>query len=76
MFKCVVAAEEKEPYESMARADKKRYTEEITGYKNQQSINMDTTNREWFIEVGCDPVYTLEEDAALNNTYTYNLCLA
>lgn len=46
MFKWGVshAAEEKEPYEAMARADKKRYTEEINGYKNLQSTNMDAGN--------------------------------
>ncbi|KAK6155123.1 hypothetical protein DH2020_009371 [Rehmannia glutinosa] len=33
-------AEEKAPYEAKARADKKRYTDEISGYKNPQT----TTN--------------------------------
>lgn len=32
MMICV--AEEKEPYEEKARADKRRYKEEISGYKN------------------------------------------
>lgn len=30
----VHAAEEKEPYESKARADQKRYKEAMAGYKN------------------------------------------
>lgn len=30
-------AEEKEPYEAKARQDKKRYKDEISGYKNPQS---------------------------------------
>lgn len=36
-----LSAEEKEPYEAMSKADKKRYNEQITGYKNQQSTNVD-----------------------------------
>ncbi|KAA8515128.1 hypothetical protein F0562_018307 [Nyssa sinensis] len=31
---------EKEPYEAKARADKKRYKDEISGYKNPQPTNM------------------------------------
>lgn len=34
-------AEEKSPYEAKARADKQRYTEEISGYKNPQTTNAD-----------------------------------
>lgn len=30
------AAEEKEPFEAMAKADKKRYSEQISDYKNSQ----------------------------------------
>lgn len=32
-----LTAEEKAPYEAKARADKKRYNDEIIGYKNPQS---------------------------------------
>ena len=38
------AAEEKEPYEAKARADKKRYMDEISGYKNTQPPNADSGN--------------------------------
>lgn len=38
------AAEEKEPFEAKARADKKRYKDEITGYKNPQPMNIDSGN--------------------------------
>lgn len=34
-----LSAEEKEPFEAMAKADKKRYSDQLTGYKNQQSTN-------------------------------------
>ncbi|KAG8366837.1 hypothetical protein BUALT_Bualt16G0009400 [Buddleja alternifolia] len=34
-----LTAEEKAPYEAKARADKKRYNDEISGYKNQQTTN-------------------------------------
>ena len=37
-------AEEKEPYEAKARADKKRYKDEISGYKNPQPMNVDSGN--------------------------------
>ncbi|KAL2487374.1 FACT complex subunit SSRP1 [Abeliophyllum distichum] len=35
-----MTAEEKTPYEAKARADKKRYNDEITGYKNLQTANV------------------------------------
>ncbi|KAL2523409.1 FACT complex subunit SSRP1 [Forsythia ovata] len=35
-----MTAEEKTPYEAKARADKKRYNDEITGYKNPQTANV------------------------------------
>lgn len=35
-----MSAEEKAPYEAKARADKKRYNDEISGYKNPQSGNI------------------------------------
>ncbi|KAL0350926.1 UNVERIFIED_CONTAM: FACT complex subunit SSRP1 [Sesamum radiatum] len=38
------AADEKAPYEAKARADKKRYTEEISGYKNPQTTNVDSAD--------------------------------
>ncbi|CAH9118603.1 unnamed protein product [Cuscuta epithymum] len=38
-----LSAEEKEPYEAMSKADKLRYSEQMSGYNNnQQSTNMDT----------------------------------
>lgn len=38
------AAEDKAPYEAKARADKKRYSEEIIEYKNPQTMKAaDTT---------------------------------
>jgi len=37
-------AEEKEPYEAKAREDKKRYMDEISGYKNPQPMNIDSGN--------------------------------
>ena len=37
-------AEEKEPYEAKARQDKKRYKDEISGYKNAQPMNVDSGN--------------------------------
>lgn len=38
--------EEKEPYEAKARIDKKRYQDEISGYKNAQAqpVNIDSGN--------------------------------
>ncbi|KAJ8775142.1 hypothetical protein K2173_020146 [Erythroxylum novogranatense] len=39
-----MSAEEKEPYEAKARADKKRYKEEVSGYKNPQPMNIDSGN--------------------------------
>ncbi|XP_011098577.1 FACT complex subunit SSRP1 [Sesamum indicum] len=39
-----MTAEEKAPYEAKARADKKRYTEEISGYKNPQTTNVDSAD--------------------------------
>ncbi|GMG98436.1 hypothetical protein Nepgr_000276 [Nepenthes gracilis] len=39
-----MSAEEREPYEAKARADKKRYKDEIGGYKNPQPSNMDSGN--------------------------------
>lgn len=38
------AAEEKEPYEAKARQDKKRYKDELSGYKNPQPMNIDSGN--------------------------------
>lgn len=40
----VSAAEEKAPYEAKARADKKRYSDEISGYKNPQPMNVDSAD--------------------------------
>jgi structure-specific recognition protein 1 len=37
-------AEEKEPYEAKAQADKKRYKDELSGYKNPQPMNIDSGN--------------------------------
>ncbi|KAM1600925.1 uncharacterized protein LOC126610219 isoform X1 [Malus sylvestris] len=37
-----MSAEEKEPYEAKARQDKERYKDEISGYKNPQSMNIDS----------------------------------
>ncbi|KAF3444756.1 hypothetical protein FNV43_RR14449 [Rhamnella rubrinervis] len=39
-----MSAEEKEPYEAKARQDKKRYKDEISGYKNPQPMNIDSGN--------------------------------
>ncbi|KAI4351361.1 hypothetical protein L6164_005734 [Bauhinia variegata] len=39
-----MSAEEKEPHEAKARADKKRYKDEISGYKNPQPTNVDSGN--------------------------------
>ncbi|KAI5665613.1 hypothetical protein M9H77_15466 [Catharanthus roseus] len=39
-----MSAEEKAPYEAKARADKKRYTDEISNYKNPQPMNVDSGN--------------------------------
>ncbi|CDP02200.1 unnamed protein product [Coffea canephora] len=40
-----MSAEEKAPYEAKARADKKRYNDEISGYKNPQAaVNIDSGN--------------------------------
>ncbi|XP_027152977.1 FACT complex subunit SSRP1 [Coffea eugenioides] len=40
-----MSAEEKAPYEAKARADKKRYSDEISGYKNPQAaVNIDSGN--------------------------------
>ncbi|KAL2252426.1 FACT complex subunit SSRP1 isoform X1 [Sesamum indicum] len=39
-----MTADEKSPYEAKARADKKRYSEEISGYKNPQTTNADTAD--------------------------------
>ncbi|KAL6956712.1 FACT complex subunit ssrp1 [Sarracenia purpurea var. burkii] len=39
-----MSVEEKEPFEAKARADKKRYKDEITGYKNPQPMNIDSGN--------------------------------
>ncbi|KAK6913217.1 Histone chaperone RTT106/FACT complex subunit SPT16-like, middle domain [Dillenia turbinata] len=36
-----MTAEEKEPYEAKARADKKRYMDELDGYKNPQPMDVD-----------------------------------
>lgn len=38
------AVEEKEPYEAKARQDKKRYKDEISGYKNPQPMNIESGN--------------------------------
>ncbi|KAL9323426.1 hypothetical protein ACSQ67_008283 [Phaseolus vulgaris] len=39
-----MSVEEKEPYEAKAREDKKRYKDEISGYKNPQPMNIDSGN--------------------------------
>lgn len=39
-----MTVEEKEPYEAKARADKKRYQDQITGYKNPQAMEVDSGN--------------------------------
>ncbi|QCD92562.1 structure-specific recognition protein 1 [Vigna unguiculata] len=39
-----MSADEKEPYEAKAREDKKRYKDEISGYKNPQPMNIDSGN--------------------------------
>lgn len=38
------AVEDKEPYEAKARADKKRYKDEVSGYKNPQPVNLGLGN--------------------------------
>ena len=43
-FPPLCTAEEKEPYEAKARQDKKRYKDEISGYKNPQPMNIDSGN--------------------------------
>lgn len=44
MWKIFYAVEEREPYESKARADKKRYKDEISGYKNPKPMDIDSGN--------------------------------
>ncbi|KAL9243050.1 hypothetical protein vseg_016987 [Gypsophila vaccaria] len=39
-----MSAEEKEPYETKANVDKKRYKDEVGSYKNQQSANVESGN--------------------------------
>ncbi|KAK7852176.1 fact complex subunit ssrp1 [Quercus suber] len=39
-----MTVEEKEPYEAKAQQDKKRYKDEISGYKNPQPMNIDSGN--------------------------------
>lgn len=39
-----MSVEEREPYESKARADKKRYKDEISGYKNPKPMDIDSGN--------------------------------
>lgn len=39
-----MSAEEKEPYEAKARADRKRWKDELGDYKNPQSVNVDSDN--------------------------------
>ncbi|XP_072966168.1 FACT complex subunit SSRP1-like [Typha angustifolia] len=39
-----MSAEEKEPYEAMARADTKRYKEAMVGYKSGAAMNIDSGN--------------------------------
>ncbi|XP_015879450.1 FACT complex subunit SSRP1 [Ziziphus jujuba] len=39
-----MSVEEKEPYEAKARQDKKRYKDEISGYKNPQPMNIESGN--------------------------------
>ncbi|XP_010528322.1 PREDICTED: FACT complex subunit SSRP1 [Tarenaya hassleriana] len=41
-----MSAEEREPYEAKARADKKRYKDEISGYKNPQPMNIDDSGND------------------------------
>lgn len=38
----LLAAEEKEPYEAKAQADKKRYKDELSDYKNTQPMQVDS----------------------------------
>ena len=44
VFTCLNAAEEKEPYEEMARNDKKRYKLQVNDYKNPQPMMVDSEN--------------------------------
>ncbi|XP_044468875.1 FACT complex subunit SSRP1-like [Mangifera indica] len=37
-----MTADEKEPYEAKARADKKRYKDEVSGYKNPKPMDIDS----------------------------------
>nr|POF11193.1 fact complex subunit ssrp1 [Quercus suber] len=39
-----MTVEEKEPYEAKAQQDKKRYEDEISGYKNPHPMNIDSGN--------------------------------
>ncbi|KAH6774499.1 high mobility group [Perilla frutescens var. hirtella] len=39
-----LTAEEKAPYEAKARVDKKRYSDEISGYKNPQLMDVDSAD--------------------------------
>lgn len=43
-YTCLNAAEEKEPYEEMARDDKKRYKLQVNDYKNPQPMMVDSGN--------------------------------
>ncbi|KAM6564478.1 hypothetical protein CsatB_024476 [Cannabis sativa] len=40
-----MSVEEKEPFQASARQDKKRYQEEISGYKNAQPMKVDSGNK-------------------------------
>lgn len=65
--------EEKEPYEAKARVDKKRYQDEISGYKNAQAqpMNIDSGNESdstW----GC---FNIESSCQFLFAYSFLGCL-
>ena len=53
---CACAVEEKEPYEAKAQQDKKRYKDEISGYKNPQPMNIDSGNESNSAEISIDNI--------------------
>lgn len=52
----VFAVEEKEPYEAKAQQDKKRYKDEISGYKNPQPMNIDSGNESDSAQISLDNI--------------------
>ena len=52
----VCAVEEKEPYEAKAQQDKKRYKDEISGYKNPQPMNIDSGNESDSAQISIDNI--------------------